>query len=407
MIFFQFKPTIRKAFIFSSIIIFLIIAITALTVTFNFEGDFEGIYLLKGKVKLLELKDDILLGEYDRVIFKKDLSWLHSLINNETDHGKNEPYLKLSWSRKAGHGYIYSKSPDGTKLVICLSRFLDSNNMPTHGLFIGGGLPYSRYEENTVQLNETGVAYFNGSRWYHIWCNANEAVAGGKSPENMIFPSSWEFLDSKVHYDTSKKVMLQSSHRVVIDGVPFRIDRYLIYRAGEKYFLLANRFTNIGLRPTPYFFVYGDEPWLGDYGSSGGNVGWVKDRLFNYEGIVDPYKYSFAGMFDKGNPLVLGEKGPYSRLANFIEWIGDIRPDLVYFSNKEGKVSEESARVPLSSRDNRVIFLQWGPRMLAPNQSETLLLAIGMADKVTPDGLPLKPEIRIDWPDMHHIITSK
>jgi hypothetical protein len=391
----------------ASAFIFLLVVITVFTIKFDIEGDLAGIYILKGENgKFLEIKDDVLLGEYDRVIFKEDITWLRSMLDREPTQNRQEPHQKLSWNKNAGHGFIYNNSPDGTRFVICLSRFQDSNGKAPRGLFIGGGLPYSRYEASTVQLNETGVAYFNGSRWYHIWCNANEAVAGGNSPGKMIFPSEWEYLGSKIHYDTPKKVMLQSSHRVILDGVPFQIDRFLIYRAGDRYFLLANRFRNIGERPSAYFFVYGDEPWVGDYGSSGGNVGWTEDRLYYYESLINTYKHSYAGMLDKGNPLVLGERGPYSGVSNFIEWIGDIKPDLAYFSNKEGKVSEESARIPLSSRDNRVMFLQWGPRLLAPNQSETLLLAIGMADKGTSGDLPVKPDLKIDWSDINYIMTS-
>jgi hypothetical protein len=112
-------------------------------------------------------------------------------------------------------------------------------------------------------------------------------------------------------------------------------------------------------------------------------------------------------MFDKGNPLVLGEKGPFSGMANFIEWVGDVKPDLAYFSNKEGKVNDESARIPLSSRDNRVMFLQWGPRVLSPQQSETSVIAIGMADKASEGMLPTKPDVRIDWSDIHYIMTNQ
>jgi len=58
-----------------------------------------------------------------------------------------------------------------------------------------------------------------------------------------------------------------------------------------------------------------------------------------------------------------------------------MRPDLGYFSNKEGKFAEVSEKVPLYSRNNRVMFLQWGPRLILPGQSDLILLTIGIADK--------------------------
>ena len=396
------------------IVLSLLSAVTLVTLLLFFmirldvEGDFEGLFILKGTGgKLLEVKDDVLLGEYERLLFRIDLPWLHSLIYHDQPYPTpSEPYSTLTWNSRAGHGFIQSYSPDSTRFLISFSRFHDSNGAVPRGLFVGGGLPYSRYEGNTPLLNETGVAYYNGTRWYHIWCNANEAIAGGNSPEKLQFPSTWKFLGSKVHYETREKIILQSSHETLLDGVPVKIDRFVIYRSGERHFILANRIRNTGNTPTSYFFVYGDEPWLGDYGTSAGNVGWASDRLFYYESLVDPQRYSYAGMFDIGNPVVMGETGNYSKLSNFIEWLGDIRPDLVYFSNKEGKISEEAAHVPLSSRDNRVIFAQWGPRTLVPGQSETILLAIGMGSTTPASTLPMKPSVMVEWPDLHYIITG-
>jgi len=397
-----------KLLIGSILTISLLLGITILVAHFKIKGDLEGIYILKGTDgKLFDVQDDVMLGEYERVLFKVDLPRLHALLSHKARSIKSEPYLQYTWNEQWGHGYIQNFNPDGTRFVICFSRFLDSNGAIPQGLFVGGGLPYSRYENSNVLLNETGVAFFKGSNWYHIWCNANEAVSGMNSTDHLLFPSSWKFLGSKIHYATSKKVLLQSSHLVQIDGVPFQIDRFVIYHAGNRYFLMANRFRNVGKTPASYYFVYGDEPWVGNYGSSGGNIGWTKDRLYYYESVVDPKLYSYAGMYDHGNRAVPGEIGGFTEIANFIEWMGEIRPDLVYFSNKEGKINDESARIPLASSDNRVIFLQWGPRQLLPNQSETILMAIGMADSAANTKLPGKPTIDVDWADMHYITTSK
>ena len=128
-------------------------------------------------------------------------------------------------------------------------------------------------------------------------------------------------------------------------------------------------------------------------------MGWAKDGLYYYETALNPLQYSYAGMYDIGNPLILGGKSKYSGMANFIEWIGDTKPSLVYFSNKEGQVASEEEKVPLYSKDNRVIFLQWGPRPLVPGKQELLIMAIGMADGTTKSAVPLKPEVRLDPAD--------
>jgi hypothetical protein len=68
----------------------------------------------------------------------------------------------------------------------------------------------------------------------------------------------------------------------------------------------------VGQRPAGYFYVYGDEPWVVDYVTSIGNVGWTKDRLLFYEAMIDPKNNSFVGMYDYGNQ-VINEKRNTSR----------------------------------------------------------------------------------------------
>lgn len=370
------------------------------------EGDFEGIYLLKGvNGKLFELKDDLLLGEYERILVKLELERVRAVFRAKDVHDPGRPYLTYKWSNKTGHGYIHDFMPDGSQFLICFGRFRDAKGEIPHGLFVGGGLPMSRYAHNEVKLNETGMAFFDGKEWHHIWCNANEVIAGGASPGNLIFPPSWKFLGSNVLYAHNNVVILHSKHQVDLDGVPVRIDRFVLHKAGDRFIVLVNKITNIGIADNSYYYVYGDEPWLGEFGTSAGNVGWVKDRLFNYEGSVDPNKYSYAGMFDRGNSVIHEDKTTYSGLANFIEWLGDVTPSLVYFSNKEGKFADESAKIPLSSKDNRVIFVQWGQRSLLPQQSDLLVTAIGMAGTDPKTGFPVKPKVILKREDMNFLMS--
>lgn len=396
----------RHPFLLLGIGVLTLILILTAFIRFDIEGDLEGIYLLKGiNGKLLEVRDDVFLGEYERVLWKFDVHpFLARITKSEETQLQAATYLKYKWHQGKGHGYIQSFLADGKKLILCFGRFLDSDNKSPNGLFVGGGLPYSKYEDSMVKMNETGMAYFDGKNWQHIWCNANEAIVSASNPKVMIYPSSWQFLGSKVLLASNSELIIKSSHQTKIDEVPVRIDRFAIMRAGDTYFLLVIKVTNIGDSPTGYYYVYGDEPWVGDYGSSAGNVGWTAERLYYYESVVDPLRHSFAGMYDIGNKVVPGERGNFSKTANFIEWIGMVRPALVYFSNKEGKISDESMKVPLYSRDNRVIFAQWGPRPLLPKQSETIIMAIGMAEHDQRTDFPRKPEVRINWDDLNYLL---
>lgn len=384
----------------------VIISLLLTFVRVNFQGDLEGLYLLRGaKGSGFELRDDVYLGEAERVIAKAEFRWIHDLLADSS--ATKATHLRYKWNARGGHGYIHNVNPDGTEFIVCLSRFLDSSGKIPRGLFIGGELPQPIYGNDGVRLNETGMAFKKGGRWYHIWCNANEGIANSKSPEKMIYPSEWEFLGSKVLFSSKKEIVLKSSHQTNLDGVPTRIDRFLFHNANDTYVTLAIRIKNIGDTPTGFFYVYGDEPWLGDYGTSAGNVGWTEGKLFHYTGVVDPIAQTTAGMADLGNPFSPYEQGRnFSGLANFMSWIGMVRPSLVYFANKEGDPHDESERIPLDSPNNRVLFAQWGPTKILPQESATIILVIGMANRNPKTGLPTQPKMNFNWDEMNQLMRD-
>lgn len=153
--------------------------------------------------------------------------------------------------------------------------------------------------------------------------------------------------------------------------------------AGETYFILGIKITNIGQRDGNYYYLYADEPWLGNFGSSDGDAGWVSDRKILYEEAINPQLYSFAGMVDQGNEAI-GEHGGFTPAANFIEWLGPEIPDGVFLANQyNGFQHPLSQLVPLAG-DTRSLGMYWGPRVLRPGESNTFFLAIGMASTIQP-----------------------
>lgn len=382
----------------------LLLAIAGAVVRINYVRHCEGVYLLKQSSFRYELTDDVMLGEEDRVVW--GFSWDSALraLSPKRAYAHGEPRLKYEWFKSDGSGYVRNVYPDGREILTCFSRYYDSLNKVPMGLFVGGGLPYHTRGDEEVTSNDTGMAYYDGKRWYHLWCNVNEAISPASTPAVMLAPSQWEFLGSKVVEATTKRVVLKSSHRVSLDGTTMRIDRYVVFKAGEPYFILLNRIWNAGTTAGAYIYTYGDEPWVGNYGSSGGNIGWLRDRLLPYEGGIDPRKNNFAGMYDLGNGAT-GEQGNFTRKANFIEWLAD-PPDIAYFSNNFGSFAPESARVPLNSADNRVISLQWGARRLQPNEAALYILAIGMADNRSASGIPIKPDVDFGYQEARAILAN-
>lgn len=369
----------------------VVLAVCANVVRFRPYWHFEGLYVFKGENSWLEITDDTVLGDEDRLVLALPMRPILNFLQGGVSHAAFGGQLEHEWFNFDGTGYVESNFADGTKFITCFSRYLDSGAKNTSGVFVGGKLPYDLGTADEATLNDTGVSFYDGTKWHHLWCNVNESIAPWSNPSALIPPSSWHFLGSKVAKNSPEEIVITSSHQVDIDGLPFRIDRVACFRTGTRYFTLLIRVANIGSFTGGYYYVYGDEPWVGNYGTSEGNVGWVNDRLIAYEEAIDPRKYRWAGYFDYGNDAA-GEKHVYSGIANFIEWQGNVIPDLVYFSNHIGTYAPRGSHVPLNHPNNRVLFLQWGPRLLKPGQSDTIILSIGMADRDQPTGFPVKPD---------------
>jgi len=390
-------PTKLKLGIALAVIGAIVITFTIVT-DFDVKRNVEGYYLLKGRNgSLLELRDDLYLGDEQRLLLSIHFHELFKPWHWFDRHGK-PPYLDYEWSDSAGCGYVRNILPGGRQLLTCFSRFKDDNGKDTYGLFVGGGLPATVADTDELKLDETGMAYFDGHRWYHIWCSVNEGMGSGTTMTQYP-PSSWKFLGSKVLYHDDKTLVLNSSHEVEADGVPLSVERYAYFRAGDTYFVLSINIMNTGDRETSFYYCYGDDPWLGDFGSSKGNVGWVEDGIVKYVQYVDQSRYGFAGFYDRGNPAI-NEKGAFTGVSNFLQWLGDDEPT-VYFSNAPDDFPEKNpANTPLGS-NARFIGLQWGPLTLKPGQTENITLAVGMGEKVPgPEMLkrvPVKPEINLDY----------
>ncbi len=380
----------KKTLLVVLVAVALLVNIAMMTVKFNITGSYEGIFLLRGELgALFELKDDVYLGEAYRYIIGMDFEPVKQLYDSIFNGRVKGPYLYYKWDEKNGEGYVKNYFSDGKQLLVNFSRFVDEFGGEASGLFVGGGLPANVHEDNSVKMNATGMAYHDGTRWYHIWCNANEALFTYRLEPR--YPSSWKYLGSKVLHYSKEDLILESKHEVMIDNVPLHIDRHVFFRAGATFFVLSVNIKNVGKSAVTYYYLYGDDPWLGNYGSSGGNIGWSGDGFYYYVGRLNTKKYNYAGYFDFGNGAI-GQQHNFTRTANFIEWFGDLEP-FVYFSNGPSDIPPVSnERIPLSS-NARFIGINWGPRTLRPGQSETYTLAIGMADHDPKTGFPVKPEV--------------
>lgn len=231
-------------------------------VELNIRGDFRGIYLLHGQKKRFVLTDDLHLDEPPRVLFGISFELASRLHNFFRHRWLPLPHLRYEWNAGNGTGYVENHLDATRDILTCFSRFEDAGGVVTSGVFVGGGLPYSRWADPSLIQNRTGMAYYNGRRWFHLWCTVNESLASARQAGHLSYPSSWPFLGSEVIRGTPEEVVITSAHETAVDGVPLHMDRYAFFRAGDPYFILVVKVSNRGLTPSAYIYTYGDEPWV-------------------------------------------------------------------------------------------------------------------------------------------------
>lgn len=353
---------------------------------FNFTSSNSAVYILRGKSGGIEIRRDLLFEEADRLIFMLDATSIFNLFMKSIAVAKDEPVLELTWNKKEGVGDIKEFRTDGTILAFSFSRFKEGEGIP-HGLFLGGELPYA----DTIDQRSSGFGYYDGNKWSHIWCAANEGFSLGGSKE-VVVPHQWKYLGSRIIKETTDTIIIESSHETELNGNKILMKRLAYFKAGDDYFTLKVRITNPSNKIILYGYAYGDEPWIGSFGSSEGDVGWYEGGLIKYEGSISPISFKYAGFWDYGNDAA-GEKHNYTGYANFIEWVAPT-PTYVYFSNTIDNCCSES--VPLNATFNRVINIVYLHQMLLPGESRDYTFAIGMAHIDPLINLPRKPEVRID-----------
>jgi hypothetical protein len=340
-------------------------------------GHWQGLFLLAGKgARPLELKDDLFLGDGSRLLAGVSFSRVRTALGRSGARMRSgQPRLELDWDEASGSGVVRNHLAGGGELLTSFARYEDDQGKRPRGLFVGGALPDAAADVDA--MDESGMSYRSASGWQHVWCNVNEGLGyvGGVS-----FPGGWRFLGSRVLIEDPQRVVLESSHDIDVGrGDTLRMDRFAYFRAGKPWFKLGIRIANAGERPVVFTYVYGDEPWVGEFGSAQGNVGWVNGQVVRTEAIVDPREHRWAGIID--------EK---SRTANFISWMGDGLPDRVFFGNGAGSIDLRPGQ-PLSSNEV-FIGLEWEERTLQPGDHLSILLTIGRAEYPAEADVPLLPE---------------
>jgi hypothetical protein len=341
-------------------------------------GRLLGLFLLRSeRGRPFELKDDLKLGEEERLLGGLGFAAVRRRLGSPR---LGRPRLEVAWDREDGSGYVGNVLADGRTLETVFGRYLHDDGREVHGLFVGGAQPDAILD---LALEESGMSLRDARGWHHLWCTVNEAIRL-EGDDRLYHPPDWRLVDSRVLVDTPERVILASQHRLEAGGAGLAMHRLAHFQAGQPWVRLGVRFTNVGERAVTLTYGYGDEPWVGRFGSADGNVGWVRGGLVPVARRLDLRLERWAGIADAK-----------SGFANFIAWPAS-DPDLAYFNNHGGPPTRQEAGAPLSSNEVYV-GLEWQRRRLEPGQALSIQLVIGLAatapgqEPAIPDGAVPSP----------------
>jgi hypothetical protein len=345
----------------------VVLSTTQVTIT----GGLYGVYLLDRPAgRPFEIKDDLRLGDGPRLIAGITFGPIHDLVHSVG----TLPRLRLDWDEAEGGGVVRNFLQDGTELQTLFGRYVDDDGKTPRGLFVGGAI--ADVAASRAQ-SQSGMALRDAQGWHHIWCTVNEGLADGGSTQ-VIPPGEWTFLGSRVLVEAADRVVLQSEHEVRLRDTTLRIERNAYFTAGRTFLRLGINLTNIGDRPATVTYIYGDEPWVGEFGSAEGNLGWTEAGILPVATPIDPHGNKWAGIIDTKTGF-----------ANFLSWAGTLPPSLAFVANHGGTPKPSELYKPLQSNEI-FVGLEWRDREIAPGETLGLRLSIGLA-VIRPDGRPTVP----------------
>jgi hypothetical protein len=283
------------------------------------------------------------------------------------------PSIDNGWDPTSGRGVVRVRTGAGETAEIQLQNGFEGY---TGGLVLGGhGSSGYRVWPRGAAPSEKPLA---------IWCAQDESILLASSGREYGYGWSENFgrgadgvplryLGGRVLEDAPDRLVLASAN----GALPFRVDRWMSLDAGGTP-LFRVRITNSGEDPIAFDFWTGDDPWVGEYGASKGDLGWTSRGIVTHEGAADLLPGECLGIADT---VIAPGGAPEARLANaFCLSPSSPRPDAVYFAN--GFAHSEAdidADRPLLGDSPTGFNVGWRDVALAPGERFETGYALGRA----------------------------
>ncbi len=304
--------------------------------------------------------------------------------------------FEVSWDPRTGKGEVIQRYDDGALARVCLQcGFPGYTGGLLIGSYSGSGFEYLPPEP------------LRGFASLNVFCAQDESIWDRASSREYAFGWSenfgtgpdgqrLEYVSGAVRKRGPELVLLTGRNR----GGCYQVDKRLLWKREARYLLVSTRIENACDEPVHFDFWTGDDPWLGKYRSSEGDVGYTDQALVRTETKVDPARFRFGGVYDLGNTAAGEQEGSYSGAANFIMLRPDGRkPDRIYFANRF--VHADDQIQPQRALDNKTMLalnLGWIDIALRPGGSVAFAYALGLASSTGRAEPPRAPDIAPeDW----------
>jgi hypothetical protein len=305
--------------------------------------------------------------------------------------------LELGWDPKTGKGDLRSYLASGDLLRVCFHCGFAGY---TGGLVVGSlsGSGFGFYPRRPIR----------GFRAVNVFCAQDESI--WDRDERVEYSYGWSENfgkgdDGKRLEYTRGRVIERGPERVVLQsenaGGCYRVTKLAAMERGARHLVIATRISNRCSRPVRFDLWSGDDPWLGLYASSDGDVGWTPELgLLQTERALPLGAFTAGGFYDLGNPALGQKHDAFSNQADaFVLDPAAPLPDLALFANRFAHaVREVDPGRPFDNKTMTALNLGWLDRTLAPGEGLTTAFALGLAETGEPGSTPRPPRVSLaEW----------
>jgi hypothetical protein len=295
----------------------------------------------------------------------------------------------VNWSPSTGKGDVIERFPTGDLLRTCFHCEYPGY---TGGLVIGN-------------MNGSGMGLYparplRGFSSINIFCAQDESI--WDRDEQAEYSYGWsenfgtgadgrrlEYVGGRILAHDERRVVLASENA----GGCYRVFKVALTQADWHYWIIATRIQNRCERPVRFEIWTGDDPWIGLYASSEGDVGWTPAGLVRHETFFGLGRFEAGGLYDLGNEAAGEQPGKFSGQANFFALDPALPlPDFAGFANRFAHREDEiDHRRPLDNKTMTALNLGWRDRVLSPGAAMDVALALGLAETGEPGDIPRVP----------------